>query len=418
MSRTPTFKPAEFAEHLTKTGDYCIANDDLFHWTGAYWKQMTTRESESTALKWIMSDGCYLASSTNAKAALATAMLLIEAQEDSDNISVVPVLNGYVHFDECGVTLKPHDRALGIRHIINCEYDPAAATASEFEKFITCILPDPAVRARVQEYFGYTLLPDAREQFAQFWIGSGANGKGVLANILQALHRKTAAIRLDNLDGFNLTEIVNASLIYCDEAPQGKLNSDVFKIVTAEERVQINRRYKDPISVNIHGKWLILGNHIPEITDHSEGFWRRLDIVPFDVTVAKADRDPRLAKRIIAHELAGVLNWALEGVVRLLDRGKFDPVLPPAMARALQIAMAESDPVRTWSLDRDIGLMTTCDTPKADVYSNYANWCRANGCVADSSIKFWRRFPTIFTELKEARIQTRAGYQRACNVRL
>lgn len=58
------------------------------------------------------------------------------------------------------------------------------------------------VRARVQEYKGYTLLGDTRFQRVQFWIGQGANGKGTPANIVQALHNRTAAVQLDDLGGF------------------------------------------------------------------------------------------------------------------------------------------------------------------------------------------------------------------------
>ena len=43
------------------------------------------------------------------------------------------------------------------------------------------------------------MTPDARYQRAQFWLGEGANGKGVLVNIVQALHGRIAAMALDKL---------------------------------------------------------------------------------------------------------------------------------------------------------------------------------------------------------------------------
>lgn len=58
-----------------------------------------------------------------------------------------------------------------------------------FAAFLERVLPDLAVRERVQKYIGYTLLPDAPHQIAQFWLG-----KGVLANIVQALHQRVAAV--------------------------------------------------------------------------------------------------------------------------------------------------------------------------------------------------------------------------------
>ena len=331
MSRV-VFEPIGYADVLVSSGEYRIAHDQLLNFRRTHWVPMTTRECERHALFHIRDSGMGVANSTNAKQACATALLCLPELREPARLAVIPVNNGYVHLSGSGASLQPHDKELGLRHVIKCDYDPAAPAPVAFNKFLDRVLPDLAVRERVQEYIGYTLLPDAPHQIAQFWLGSGANGKGVLANIVQALHHRVAAVNLDDLDGFNLTEVVHASLIYCDEAPQQRINDRTFKMVTAAETVTINRRYRDPISTRVMGKWLILGNHLPEITDHSEGFWRRLDIIPFDVSIPLAERVPNLAGHIIDRELGGVLNWAVEGAVRLLARGRFDPVVPASHA--------------------------------------------------------------------------------------
>lgn len=176
-----------------------------------------------------------------------------------------------------------------------------------FRGFIEGVLPDSDVRGRVQEYIGYTLTADARYQRAQLWIGEGANGKGVLANIVQALHGtdRTAAVRLDALEGFALSVLIGASLIYADEIPRARINEQPLKSMIAGERVPIDRKYQDPLSINIRGKWLVAGNHLPIISDHSFGFWRRWDVIPFDVRIPEERQDPMLAQRIIRSELAG-----------------------------------------------------------------------------------------------------------------
>jgi hypothetical protein len=51
-----------------------------------------------------------------------------------------------------------------------------------------------------------------------------------------------------------------------------------------------------------------LGNHLPAITDHSTGFWRRWDVVPFSVTIPERERDPLLANTITVGKLPGHLN--------------------------------------------------------------------------------------------------------------
>lgn len=419
MSTRPTFEPIHFADYLESTGNYRVAMDQLVSWSGTHWVPMTNREAERLALEWIVSGANGVANSTNAKQACATAILSLPFLKDPVRQAIVPVLNGYVHVDRSGVTLKPHDKELGLRHVIQCEHNPTAPMPGRFAAFLERVLPDLAVRERVQEYIGYTLLPDAPHQIAQFWLGNGANGKGVLANIVQALHQRVAAVNLDNLDGFSMTEVVNASLIYCDEAPQQRINDRTFKMVTAGETVTIQRKYRDPISTRILGKWLILGNQLPEITDHSEGFWRRMDIVPFEVTIPPAERDPMLARHIIEHELGGVLNWALEGAVRLLARGCFEPTKPAAMCKALEVAKTESNTVKNWWEDAELTTKNTTDTLKMDVYRAYANWCKANG---HSSVvpmpKFWKRLTSTVKGVIETRMVTTGGRPRVCNIAL
>ena len=79
---------------------------------------------------------------------------------------------------QCGLGHPQGLKTLNSRHVLRCDCDPDAPVPAAFEKLLNRILPDPAVRVRVQEYIGHTLFPDARFELAQLWPGSGANGKG------------------------------------------------------------------------------------------------------------------------------------------------------------------------------------------------------------------------------------------------
>lgn len=271
----------------------------------------------------------------------------------------------------------------------------------------------------MQEYVGYTLLPDARFQLAQIWIGSGANGKGTLANIVQALHERKAAVSPCKLDSFSAAAVLNASLIYCDEAPAKDWSEQTIKSMIAGEMVAIDRKYLAAVTTRILGKWLILANHIPAVKDQSNGFWRRFDIVPFPVSIPASERDPLLASNIIKHELTGVLNWALQGLQRLLARGRFDATPPAAMTEAVQAAKVETNSVHSWVTDAAIELLTDTSTSKTDVYAEYTSWCKQNGMLAVSAPRFWKRLQDSLGEVVEGRAFTGDGRRiRTCNVQL
>ena len=70
---------------------------------------------------------------------------------------------------------------------------------------------------------------------------------------------------------------------------------------------------------------------------------RRLMVIPFDRIFTDMDKDPELFDRIVANELPGVLNRALEGYRRLLVRGAFK--LPTAVKNAMTRWLRHANPL-------------------------------------------------------------------------
>lgn len=412
---TVRFEPHEYATTLNTTGDYAVDGGLIYAWTGSHWSVVDDAVAYKQAYRWLATSRPCHTTAENAKKAVSCAKLwLPELVKESTDI-VIPCANGYVQVKEGMLTLIPSDKSLGLKHSLICEFRPDFGPAYQFEKFLKTVLPDPAVRSRVQEYIGYTLMSDARYQKAQLWLGSGANGKGVLANIIQKLHGNTAAIGLDALDGFSLSVLIGASLIYVDEVPKARINEQILKSLIAGEKIQIDRKFETPLSIHVRGKWLVLGNHLPAITDHSIGFWRRWDIVPFSVTVKEDDRDPLLAENIIRDEMPGVLNWALEGLLRLQRRGAFEPVLPLAMQNILSDAKRETNSVQAWFEENDVVVSDLPQTSKDRTYEHYREWCSRNGMVSMASPRFWQTVRGIIP-FEEVRRREKGQQVRYCNL--
>lgn len=415
-SSAPPFRPHLYASHVVNSGRVASDRTLLYGWTGTHWSPKDEDDAEKEAYHWLVHENSDWASKDNARKACGAACLFAPALPVLTGEVVIPTRNGYVHLEGEQLVLRPADPALGMTHALECEFAPETPPPVRFLAFLAQVLPDPDVRARVQEYVGYTLLADARYQRAQFWLGEGANGKGVLANIVQALHGRIAAIALDQLAGFHLSVLVGASLVYVDEVPRKPIDEQRLKSMIAGERIAVDRKYRDPVSINVRGKWLILGNHLPVITDHSVGFWRRWDIVPFNVTIPEKGRDPLLAQSIIRTELSGVLTWALEGLVRLQRRGAFDPVMPSVMASMLHEAKADTNSVVAWLDDCEVETMTDCTTPKERVFEHYRAWCSASAMREVSVVQFWKRLKDQLKALQETRTRIGGLQPRMCNV--
>src|SRR5262249_4040130 len=59
-------------------------------------------------------------------------------------------------------------------------------------------------------------------------------------------------------------------------------------------------------------KLVIAGNHKPNLRSVNEAIHRRLQLVPFTVTIPKDERDPRLGEKLKV-ERPGILNWMIAG---------------------------------------------------------------------------------------------------------
>lgn len=422
MSQRPPFDPRYYADHLKKSGDFAQLNNELHQWTGKYWKKMSIAEVEEHAIYWnVQNLHGVIVKFAHIKDALQFARRWVPAIEkpETDDL-LIPLQNGYLQYEGGKFVLKPHDKTSAIDYLINCDYAPASPAPALFIKFIEQILPDEEVRARVQEYLGYTLTSDARHQRGQIWLGSGANGKGVLANIIQSFHANVATLNLADIGGFGLSHLPGASLIYVDEIPLCKIDEAILKKLIAGENSTIKLHYRPAINARILAKWLVLGNTIPQVEDRSDGFWRRFDLVPFNVTIAEKDRDPNLAKKIIASELPGVLAWLLAGLERLLKRGRFDPVKPAAIAALDNYSRTHTDSVRSWVEDAEIHISTDTATHKDAVYQEYSSWCKRNGLQAQAANRFWpaleNTFPnSIFYDRMHDHMKRKV---RTCNILL
>ena len=70
-------------------------------------------------------------------------------------------------------------------------------------------------------------------------------------------------------------------------------------------------------------------NHRPRVVGTDHAIWRRLLLVPFEVTVPEDEWDPELGTRLAA-EAPGILSWAVEGCQLWLEHG----LCPPEKVRA------------------------------------------------------------------------------------
>ncbi len=418
----PPSPELEFSSLIAANPNFVSDGSIIYAWDGDIWSPIEPGEMEKKAFNWLSSHERHKSRATPRLATSCAAAALLKARPlpkiEIKNRIILPLQNGYLHvdFEKGQLELKKPEKGIGLAYKIKCDFLPEAQ-APLFHKFLAEILPDAETRDYVQEYAGYTLMPDTRYQSGMWWLGSGANGKSTLVEIIAALHAKISSIGLANLDGFALVSLVGASLVWVDETPR-RIDEQRLKTLISGGVVQIDRKFRDPINLKPFAKWIICGNELPAISDQTHGFWRRFAVVDFKRQFADHEKDPLLARKIIENELSGVLNWAIAGLLRLVQRGRF-PVISAQMRDILETGQRETNNVLAWWQD-ERGVLSDADfTSRTDVYSDYRFHAQMHGTMPVSAERFWARVKQILGDkLKTQDKKIKGQKVRMVNIQL
>ena len=121
---------------------------------------------------------------------------------------------------------------------------------------------------------------------------------------------------------FSPVDLANKLVNYASEI-NGNLEASTFKQLVSGEPVEARLPYGQPFILKQYAKLIFNCNELPKDVEHTNAYFRRFLIIPFDVTIPPHEQDKNLHTKIIEKELSGVFNWVLQGLNRLLEQKKF-----------------------------------------------------------------------------------------------
>lgn len=211
---------------------------------------------------------------------------------------------------------------------VGYDYVPGAG-CPRWEAFLSEVLPDAATRLVLQEFFGMVFLDRERlsvEKFALF-IGSGANGKSVVGDVVRRVLGPDGVSSLDTaqLRDEKMLPFVGKRLNFVPDMGRGKDFDSTLKALASGQEVTARRNYSDPERVKCPPLCFAL-NELPVFHDTTPAFFRRLLLFRFSVTIPPGRQNRSLSDEIVRADAPGVFNWILEGRDRLVrQRGEFSP---------------------------------------------------------------------------------------------
>ncbi|MFL9940388.1 DNA primase family protein [Paraburkholderia graminis] len=418
----------KYAQSIADDPDWAVAQRDenvsFYRWQGNYWKPQTKHEAQKHAFTWLETHEPGLVSAKLATQCSQSAQFKAAVLPGQPAADIVPLQDCWIVVNANGtLSVRKPDRSVGVTYQIlaslnasGTTYTPAPVPGGTFfHSFLLTSLPNREVRNLVQEYCGYTLLNDTRFQVAQVWQGQGSNGKSVLLKIMQKIHQKSAAIRLDNMEKFGLQSLVDASLAVAAETPKRGINEQVLKACITSDPVVIEAKQRNEFTYHSTAKWIIACNRFPHINDETDGVWRRLQIIDWNVQFDKRNRIERLDELIIERELHHVVNWCLEGLQRLLRRGSFDE--PQSVLANTMREKESSNTVLAFSEDYSVGYSEGGKTLAKDaIYEKYLSYCEECGHTPCGNVEFWSRMRAGFPHLKETKKREGGRQKRHVNL--
>ena len=220
-------------------------------------------------------------------------------------------------------TFLPPDRELLLTQIAGVSFD-AVVTCPRWLNFVSQTMgKDPALMLYMQRAIGYALTGSLAEQCLFFLYGFGANGKSTFLNVIRALFGTLGlqAASETLMDGKrssggpsgDIARLRGKRFVSMSETDDGRhMNEGLVKSLTGGDPVVARDLYQSTIEFMPTHKLFLASNHKPIIKGTDIGVWRRIRMVPFNVTVKPEDRNPNLEAELL-EELPGILNWAIEG---------------------------------------------------------------------------------------------------------
>lgn len=286
------------------------------------------------------------------------------------------------------------DPSIIITNKINFNYNPEAYNEVTDRTLNKLACQDSDIRKLLEEVVGYCFYRRNELRKSFILIGDKANGKSTFLDMIKTLlgDENTAALDLKELgDRFKTAELFGKlANIGDDIGDEFIANPAVFKKLCSGDRVNVERKGRDPFDFNNYSKLLFSANSIPRIKDKSGAVIDRLIIVPFDATFSKSDPDfdPYIKYKLRADSsMEYLLQLGLTGLKRVLAARHFTK--SSRVDEELKEYEESNNPIL--SFFNEINEDEILNEPTSKVYRKYNEFCINNNFTPMSNIEFGRK---------------------------
>jgi putative DNA primase/helicase len=294
------------------------------------------------------------------------------------------------------------------------DYDPDALEPTGWFEFLNQLWgEDDESIALLQQWFGYILSGQTNQQKIMGIIGPLRSGKGTICRVLRNLvgERNVTAPTLSSFrQNFGLMDMVDKPVAIIGDVRLGggEQHAVVERLlsISGEDTITLDRKYKEPWTGQLPTRIMFVSNELPRFGDASGAIATRCLIL--ETTRSFLGVEDKNLTRKLTTEMAGILNWSLDGLRSLNELGRF---IEPQSSVDTVTALADIvSPTSAFVRDRCVRGPAR-EVPVDDLYGAWRSWCLDNGRDHPGTLQtFGRDLRAVVPGLKIT--QPRAGDRR------
>lgn len=249
----------------------------------------------------------------------------------------------------------------------------------------------------VQLHMGSALIGKVFQENLLIANGSGANGKSTFFGAIQfVLGDYATSVDPELLlssrpaeQQVGMAMLHGKRLAVAQETDEGKaLCGAMLKRLVSTDVMVAKHLYRDPFNFTPTHTLVLSTNHLPRIKSNDTGTWRRIDVLPFNATIAPEKTITDYMGMLVKECGSEILQWCIDGARAFYENGCIIKKKP----EAVETARVEYRENEDWLMQ----FITECvdESQEAqgkilahsDLYAVYAAWCARTGMYKRSSI--------------------------------
>lgn len=292
----------------------------------------------------------------------------------------ISMQNGLLHIPTR--TLQPHTAEFFTLNAVPYDY-VAENKPVEWLKFLDSVWDgDEESKNTLQEMFGYLLTADTAQQKMFLLKGPKRSGKGTIGRVIKEM-LGAANVCGPTLTGmasnFGMQPLIGKlAAIIPDARVGGQTNKQAIVekllMVSGDDNVTVDRKHIEAWTGRMTARIVIMTNETPQLGDSSGALASRFIVLAMHKSFF-GQEDTELEVRLLK-EMPQIFCWALEGLERLRERGKF--IQPSTAASTVQELSELNSPILDF-VNSHCEIGGDYRVSKELLYGAYKIWCAEQG---------------------------------------